>query len=595
LRPSASTRKNRNRAERAALDANALKTYVRLLAYARPHWPMFLLGVLGMVMYASVDTGFAILTKKFLDGAFVVHDPRMLYYVPGGIVVLFVVRGFGDYLSVYAPGWVGRQVIKSIRHDLFARYLQLPVSFFDRNGVAPLLSRLTYNIEMVAEAATNAITFIIRDTLTIVGLIAYLIYLNWKLTLFALAVAPIAVGLIRATSHLFRRYSARIQSSMGDVARVAKESLESQRMIKVFNAEAQQLEVFEEVNERNRASFMKLITVKAVSNPVVQVFASLGLAAVMYMALRDVIEQGMTVGGFTSFLVALLMVSAPLRRLVSVLGPLQQGIAAGQSVFEVIDSAAEDPGGDIRLVRARGEVEYRDVSFTYEAEKGRVLREINLRVAPGETVAIVGRSGSGKSTLVSLLPRFHDPESGMVLIDGIDIRKYRRRDLRSQLAMVSQDVMLIDDTIRNNIAFSAPDAEPEAVQQAARAAHVLEFAEELPLGLETPIGERGTLLSGGQRQRVAIARAILKDAPVLILDEATSALDAESEHLVQTALAELLRGRTTLIIAHRLSTIERADRIVVMDEGRIVETGTHAALLAAGGTYAALHRMQFNV
>jgi subfamily B ATP-binding cassette protein MsbA len=382
---------------------------------------------------------------------------------------------------------------------------------------------------------------------------------------------------------------------MGDVARVAKESLESQRMIKVFNAEAQQLEVFEEVNERNRASFMKLITVKAVSNPVVQVFASLGLAAVMYMALRDVIEQGMTVGSFTSFLVALLMVSAPLRRLVSVLGPLQQGIAAGQSVFEVIDSAAEDAGGDIRLVRARGEVEYRDVSFTYEAEKGRVLTDINLRVAPGETVAIVGRSGSGKSTLVSLLPRFHDPESGMVLIDGIDVRKYRRRDLRSQLAMVSQDVMLIDDTIRNNIAFSAPDAEPEAVQQAARAAHVLEFAEELPLGLETPIGERGTLLSGGQRQRVAIARAILKDAPVLILDEATSALDAESEHLVQTALAGLLRGRTTLIIAHRLSTIERADRIVVMDDGRIVETGTHATLLAAGGTYAALHRMQFNV
>jgi subfamily B ATP-binding cassette protein MsbA len=593
LRLSANTRKTK--AERPPLDADALKTYLRLLGYARPHWPMFLLGVVGMVMYASVDTGFAILTKKLLDGAFVVNDPRLLYYVPAGIVVLFLVRGVGDYLSVYAPGWVGRQVIKSIRHDLFARYLQLPVSFFDKNGVAALLSRLTYNIELVAEAATNAITFVIRDSLTIIGLIAYLVYLNWKLTLFALAVAPIAVGLIRATSHLFRRYSARIQSSMGDVARVAKESLESQRMIKVFNAEAHQIAAFEQVNEHNRASFMKLIRVKAVSNPVVQVFASFGLAAVIYMALRDVIEEGMTFGSFTAFLVALLMVSAPLRRLVSVLGPLQQGIAAGQSVFEVIDAPAEDKGGDHVVSRARGEIEYRDVSFTYDADKGRVLAGISFRAAPGEMIAVVGRSGSGKSTLVSLLPRFHDPDSGAILLDGVDIREYRRDNLRGQMAMVSQDVMLVDDSIRNNIAFSKPGADEATVLRAAQAAHVMEFAKELPDGLETSVGDRGTLLSGGQRQRVAIARALLKDAPILILDEATSALDAESSHVVQTALTELMRGRTTLVIAHRLATIERADRILVMDEGRIVESGAHAALLAADGVYAALHRMQFNV
>jgi subfamily B ATP-binding cassette protein MsbA len=593
LRQSASLRKSK--AERPPLDVGALRTYLRLLAYARPHWPMFLLGVVGMVLFASVDTGFAILVKKFLDGAFVERDPRMLVYVPGGIIVLFVVRGVGDYLSVYAPGWVGRQVIKSIRHDLFTRYLQLPVSFFDRNGAAQLLSRLTYNIELVAEAATNAVTYIIRDTLTIIGLLSYLIYLNWKLTLFALLVAPPIVGLIRLTSRLFRRYSMRIQASMGDVTRVAKESLESQRMIKVFNAEAQQLEAFEAVNEHNRASFMKLITVKAVSNPVVQMIAAVGLAAVMYAAIRDVLAHGLSVGEFTSFLTALLLVTAPLRRLVSVVGPLQQGIAAGQSVFEVLDAPAEDRGGDIGLVRARGEVEYRDVSFAYDTEKGRVLSGISFRAAPGETIAIVGRSGSGKSTLVSLLPRFHDPDSGVVLVDGIDIRRYRLPDLRNQLAMVSQDVMLVDETIRNNIAFSAPGADAGAVQRAAEAAQVQEFANELPLGLDTPIGERGTLLSGGQRQRVAIARAILKDAPVLILDEATSALDAESEHLVQAALGELLRGRTTLVIAHRLATIERADRILVMDEGRIVETGTHAALLAAGGVYAALHRMQFNV
>ena len=576
------------------LTASGLKTYLRLLGYARPHWAMFLVGVVGMVLYAAVDTGFAVLVKKFLDGAFVERDPRMLVYVPAGIVVLFLVRGVGDYLSVYAPGWVGRQVIKAIRGDVFARYLQLPVSYFDRNGVAQLLSRLTYNIELVAEAATNAVTFIIRDTLTIIGLIGYLIYLNWKLTLFALAVAPLIIGLIRGTSQLFRRYSARIQASMGDVTRVAKESLESQRMIKVFNAETRQVEAFESVNERNRASFMKLITVKAVSNPVVQMIAAAGLAAVLYMAIRDVLAHGLTVGEFTSFLTALLLVTAPLRRLVSVVGPLQQGIAAGESVFEVLDAAVEDRGGDVSIGRARGEIEFRDVSFTYDADKGQVLAGVNFRVAPGETVAIVGRSGSGKSTLVSLLPRFHDPDSGQVLLDGVDIRRYRLPELRRQQALVSQDVMLVDDSIRNNIAFSAPRADASAVERAARAAHVLEFAQELPQGLDTTIGERGALLSGGQRQRVAIARAILKDAPILILDEATSALDAESEHLVQTALAGLLEGRTTLVIAHRLSTIERADRILVMDGGRIVESGTHAELLAAGGTYSALHRMQFN-
>ncbi|MGQ0383342.1 MAG: lipid A export permease/ATP-binding protein MsbA [Gammaproteobacteria bacterium] len=577
------------------LSPSGLRIYRRLSAYARPHRAMFLLGVLGMMMYAAVDTAFPWLAKGFLDAAFTTRDARVLGLVPAGIITLFVIRGIGDYLSVYALGGVGRQVIKAMRRDVFARYLELPTSFFDRHGVGPLMSRLTYNVELVAEAATTAILSLIRDTLTILGLLGGLLWLNWRLTAFALGVAPLIIGLIRATSRLVRRYSTRIQSSMGDVSRVTKESLESLRMIKVFNAEHQQLEAFERVNERNRASFMKLIAVRAVSNPVVQLIAAFGLAAVMFVAIRDVQADRLTVGEFTAFLGALLLITAPLRRLVNVVSPLQQGIAAGESAFEILDTAAEDAGGSRRIGRARGEIEFRGVGFTYQADKGEVLRDIQLSIVPGQTVAIVGRSGSGKSTLVSLLPRLHDPDAGMVLLDAHDLREYRLGDLRRQISVVSQEIMLVDDTIRNNIAFGMPKASEQAVEQAARAAHVLDFARELPCGLDAMVGERGSLLSGGQRQRVAIARALLKDAPILILDEAMSALDAESERVVQEALAGLVRGRTTLVIAHRLATIEHADRIIVLDEGRIVESGTHASLIASGGVYAALHRMQFNV
>ncbi len=572
-----------------------MSIYMRLLAYARPHWPMFTLGVLGMTLFAATDTGLAWLVKRFLDGAFVERDSAVLLMVPAGIIALFTARGIGDYLSVFAPGWVGRQVIKSLRADVFRQYLHLPASFYDGTGVAQLLSRLTYNIELVAEAATTAITSMIRDTLTITGLLGWLVYMNWRLTLFALGVAPLIIGLMRVTSRLFRRYSQRIQNSMGDVTRVAKEALEGHRMIKVFNAQDQELGLFESVNESNRASFMKLVTVKAVSGPVVQIIAALGLAAVMYVAIRQVLQQGVSIGEFTSFLTALLLITAPLRRLVSVVGPLQQGIAAGASVFEILDTPGEGEGGPRPLARARGEVEFNDVCFEYTRDKGQVLRGVTFVARPGESIAIVGRSGSGKSTLVSLLPRFYDVSAGQAKLDGIDVREYRLKDLRNQFSLVSQDVVLLDDSVRNNIAFSVPSASAQAVEDAARSAHVLEFVKTFPDGLDTRVGERGMLLSGGQRQRVAIARAMLKDAPVLILDEATSALDTESERVVQEALAGLMKDRTTLVIAHRLSTIEKADRILVLDDGRLVESGTHAELLAHGGVYAALHRMQFNV
>jgi len=571
----------------------ALRVYLRLLAYAQPHWPMFALGVFGMALFASVDTGLAWLVKRFLDGAFVERDPATLVLVPAGIIVLFAARGIGDFLSVFAPGYVGRHVIRQLRADLFRHYLDLPAAYYDRSASGALLSRLTYNTELVAEAATSSVTVLIRDSLTIVGLLGWLIYSNWRLTAFALGVAPLIVWLIQLINRAFRRYSTRIQSSMGDLTRVAKEAIEGHRLIKVFNAQDYEARAFGQVIEANRLQNMKLLRARAISNPVVQMIAAGALAGVMYVAIRSVLRHGMTVGEFTSFLTALLFITAPLRRLVSVFGPLQQGIAAGQSVFEVLDEPGEPPGGGRPLARARGAIDFDAVEFAY-AGKAAALRRVSFAVRAGEKIAIVGRSGSGKSTLVGLVPRFYDVVRGAVRLDGVDVREYSLRALRDNVSLVSQEVVLMNGSIRDNIAFSTSAAGAADIERAARAAHVLEFTATLADGLDTEVGDRGVLLSGGQRQRIAIARALLKDAPILILDEATSALDTESERVIQQALEQLMQNRTTLVIAHRLSTVEKADRIVVLEDGALVESGTHAELIARAGQYAALHRMQFN-
>ncbi|SCZ67767.1 lipid A export permease/ATP-binding protein MsbA [Thiohalomonas denitrificans] len=575
-----------------AAAANGSAIYRRLLGYVRPYWGRFLIAVLGMVAVAASETGFVALMKPMLDGSFVERDPTVILWTPIVIILLFLFRGVAAFSSGYVMAWIGRKVISTLRGQIFRHLLKLPVAFFDNTPSGSLVSKLIYDVEQVATAATKAVTILVRDTLTVVGLLGWMFYINWRLAVVLLIGAPLVAKIIHIINDRFRRYSRRIQGSMGDVTQIAQEVIEGQREVKAFGGHDYEERRFEEANEHNRRLNLKLQGTQVASVPVVEFVAASATAAVIYMALSDL--DTLTVGAFMSFVGAMMMMHSPMKRLTQVTATLQRGIAAADSVFSFIDRPGENDRGQITLDRAKGEVSYRDLTFRYAEDKPDVLQGIDLQVAPGETVALVGRSGSGKSTLVGLLPRFYDPTSGSIELDGHDIRDIRLDSLREQVALVSQHVTLFNDTIGNNIAYGHLEgADRETIIEATKAAHAWEFIKELPQGLDTMVGENGVLLSGGQRQRLAIARALLKNAPILILDEATSALDTESERHIQAALEVLMKNRTTLVIAHRLSTIEKADRIVVLENGRIIESGHHEALLDKEGRYAALYNMQF--
>ncbi len=574
---------------------HSYKTYLRLLSYGKPYWLIFSIGVIAMLVFAVTDTGFAFLIKTLTDsfaGTESSFDADQIkVFLPLAVIIIFFVRGISGFFSVYNIAWIGRQVIKLLRGEVYNKFLTLPTLFLDRESNAELLSKVTYNIEQVAESTSNILTVLIRDTLTIIVLTAYMIFLSPMLASVIFIVAPAIALLVRFLSQLFRRYSERIQDSMGDVTHAIKETLQNHRIIKIFDGQDFEKERFSVVNENNRKHNMKLFSTKAIGDAVTIFLSSLGVAGVVYVATLDEVRSTMTVGDFSGFITAMVLLMTPLKRLTNVNAMIQKGIAAAGSIFSLIDEKDERDRGTTEAGRVGGSISFQDVNFSYNDNK-KTLEGINLTILSNEKLAIVGKSGSGKTTLVNLIPRFYDISSGKLMIDSENIENYSLRSLRSNISLVTQEVTLFNDTIFNNIAYGKYT--DDEVRRAVSSAHMDEFIDSLPDGLNTVVGDQGILLSGGQRQRIAIARALLKDAPILILDEATSALDSESEQHIQKALDQLMENRTTLVIAHRLSTIENADRIIVLSKGHIVEEGTHDELLNNDAEYASLHRLQFN-
>ncbi|CAB1277147.1 lipid A export permease/ATP-binding protein MsbA [Candidatus Nitrosacidococcus tergens] len=567
--------------------------YQKLLSYTRPYRWVFIISVIAMGIYALTETGLAALMKPLMDGSFVRHDPVSIHRIPIFLVSLFVIRGIANFTTDYGLRWIARRVVEDLREKMFSHLLTLPAHFYDINSSGQILSKLIYDVEQVSNAATDAVLTLIRDSLTIVGLLAWMVYLNGLLALIILITAPIISGIVWFVSHRFRRISQKIQTSMGSVCHLAQESIEGHLEVKVFGGQSYELQRFKEANKQNREQAMKMVVVDSISQPIIQIVAILGLAEVIHLSTEDFMLTRVSIGTFISFITAMMMLMGPIKRITKINGSLQRGIAAAQSVFHLLEEPSEVDHGKSALKEFKGAIKIENLCFGYKDHT--VLKNINLEVMPGQIVALVGHSGSGKSTLVGLLARFYEINSGKITFDGIDTRELRLAELRKQISLVSQQIVLFNDTIARNIAYGSDDAEVsrEDIVHAAKTAHAMEFIDRLPQGLDTIIGDNGVLLSGGQRQRLAIARALLKNAPLLILDEATASLDTESERHIQAALEALMYHRTTVVIAHRLSTVENADKIVVLQQGRIIEMGTHSQLLEQDNHYAELYRLQF--
>lgn len=574
------------------MESDSKRLYRRLLGHTRPYWKTFAVSILATAVIGVSEPAIPAILGPMLDGSFVENDTDSALYYSILLVGLFFIRGVAQYASTTAMNWVGFKVVMDLREAMFRRLIDTPTEFYDRESAGGLLSKFTYDASQVNEATTTALVIIVRDSITIVGLLAFMLYTDWRLTLTFFVIIPLIALIVKIIARRQRHLSLSLMRRIGEMNTTLDEAIRAHREIKLFGGQGQELSRFQQAVNWVRRFHMKFIVTSAASVPVVQLLSITALGVIINLAARQ--DPPMSVGTFVAFFGAMALLLSPIKRLTSVNEPLQRGMAAAQNVFALIDEAAEQDSGTLPLARATGKVEFSALSFRYPGAERDALEDINLTIQPGETVALVGQSGSGKSTLANLLPRFYQATRGRILIDDTNIQDIRLPDLRRNLSLVSQQVVLFNDTVAANIAYGSKcEASTAEIITAAEQAHAMEFINQLPEGLQSLCGQNGVRLSGGQRQRIAIARALLKDAPILILDEATSALDTESEQKVQQALEQLMQGRTTITIAHRLSTVQKADRIVVLDQGKIVETGTHEALLQQGGRYADLYRIQF--